>query len=59
MAAITADGRKNGAVLWPLRIAISGLESTPGGAIEIAWLLGQDECLRRVQAAIEKLESEI
>ena len=33
---------------WPLRIAISGQQSTPGGAIEIAYLLGKEETLRRV-----------
>ena len=42
-------------MLWPLRIAISGQESTPGGAFEIAYLLGKDETLRRVHAALEKL----
>ena len=48
-------GRKNGTVLWPMRIAISGQESTPGGAFEIAYLLGRDETLRRLQASIAKL----
>ena len=46
---------KNGLVLWPLRIAISGKASTPGGAVEIAYLLGKEETIRRVKAAIEKL----
>ncbi len=57
MEAIAASGRKNGAVLWPLRIAISGLANTPGGAFEIAYLLGKDETLRRLDAAIEKLNA--
>jgi len=30
-------------VLWPLRIAIAGVANTPGGAFEIAYLLGRDE----------------
>ena len=55
MAAIAESGMKNGAVLWPLRIAISGLASTPGGAMEIAYLLGRAETLRRVRLAQEKL----
>lgn len=55
MAAIAEHGLKNGAVLWPLRIAISGQASTPGGAIEIAYLLGKDETLRRVKAGQEML----
>ena len=46
---------KNGQVLWPLRIAISGLASTPGGAFEIAYLLGKDETLKRLNASMAKL----
>ena len=57
MEAIAQAGYKNGAVLWPLRIAISGLANTPGGAIEIAWLLGRDESLSRVRAAIGRLDT--
>ena len=46
---------KNGQVLWPLRIAITGKASTPGGAVEIAYRLGKAETLKRVRAAIERL----
>lgn len=55
MSAIAASGMKNGRVLWPLRIAISGRASTPGGAFEIAYLLGRDETVRRIKAAIGRL----
>ncbi len=55
MAAIAESGMKNGQVLWPLRIAISGKASTPGGAIEIAYLLGKEETLRRLESSIAKL----
>ena len=55
ISAIAEAGLKNGAVLWPLRIALSGLASTPGGAIEIAWLLGKDETLRRLDLALSRL----
>ena len=48
-------GRKNGTVLWPMRIAISGQESTPGGAFEIAYLLGKEETLRRLNDGIARL----
>ena len=58
MDAIRESGMKNGQVLWPLRIAISGKESTPGGAIEIAYLLGKGETLKRVDRAIERLGRE-
>ena len=55
MAAIAESGKKNGAVLWPMRIAISGLASTPGGAFEIAYLLGKTETLSRLRASLQKL----
>ncbi|MBR4081240.1 MAG: glutamate--tRNA ligase, partial [Clostridia bacterium] len=55
MATIQNAGMKNGAVLWPLRIAISGMASTPGGAIEIAWLLGKEETLRRIDDGLSRL----
>ncbi len=55
MAAIPQTGMKNGQILWPLRIAISGQMSTPGGAFEIAYLLGRQETLRRLDAAIGQL----
>ena len=55
MAKIPEWGKKNGAVLWPMRIAISGLESTPGGAFEIAYLLGKDETLNRMRKSLDKL----
>ncbi len=58
MAAIAAKGLKNGFVLWPLRIALSGQSATPGGAFEIAYLLGREESIARVRAAIEKTEKE-
>jgi glutamyl-tRNA synthetase len=48
-------GMKNGTLLWPVRIAMSGRTVTPGGAIEIAALLGRGEALRRLKAGLEKL----
>ena len=48
---------KNGQVLWPVRTAITGKQFTPGGAIEIAHILGKEETLRRIAKGIEKLEA--
>lgn len=56
MAFIPETGMKNGQALWPLRIAICGKASTPGGAFEMAYLLGRAETLRRLRASIERLE---
>jgi len=55
MAAVAESGMKNGQVLWPLRIAISGRANTPGGAFEIAYLLGKDETMRRLDASLARL----
>lgn len=50
---------KNGQVLWPVRTAVSGKQFTPGGAIEIAHILGKEETLKRIAVGIKKLEAEI
>ena len=42
-------GIKNGTMLWPVRIALAGKQVTPGGAMEIAALLGKEEALRRLK----------
>ena len=55
MAAIPESGMKNATVLWPLRIAITGRAATPGGAFEMAYLLGKDETMKRLDDAMSKL----
>lgn len=50
-------GVKNGVVLWPVRTAVSGKQSSPGGAYEIGEILGKDETIRRIKVGIEKLKS--
>ncbi|MDR3085663.1 MAG: glutamate--tRNA ligase, partial [Christensenellaceae bacterium] len=47
-----ASSLKNGQVMWPLRIALSGKAVTPGGAVEIAALLGKEESLRRLRLSL-------
>ena len=51
----TEKGYKNGYVMWPVRVAVSGKMSTPGGATDIMEIIGRDETVRRVKAAIDKL----
>ena len=52
---VAEKGIKNGICLWPVRIAVSGKQNTPGGAYEIMNILGKDESLRRLRIGIEKL----
>ena len=49
------NGLKNGTVMWPARIAVSGKAVTPGGAIEILEILGKEESLGRMKKGLEKL----
>lgn len=58
-AYVEQKGCKNGYAMWPVRVAVSGKQSTPGGATEIMELIGKEESLKRISAAIEKLESEL
>jgi len=46
---------KTGFVMWPLRTAVSGKAATPGGATELMSIIGKDETLKRIDAAIVKL----
>jgi glutamyl-tRNA synthetase len=55
MEYIKNKGIKNGTGLWPIRTAVSGKQSTPGGAFEIMEIIGKEETLRRVKIGIEKL----
>ncbi|NMA95684.1 MAG: glutamate--tRNA ligase [Clostridiales bacterium] len=50
-------GLKNGQILWPVRVAVSGKQFTPGGGIELAELLGKDETIKRIKVGIERLEN--
>lgn len=52
-------GIKNGQLLYPLRVAISGVAVTPGGAIEIAYLLGKHETLSRLEKSIALLKEKL
>ena len=46
---------KNGMVLWPVRTALSGKQMTPCGATEMLELLGKEESIDRLKAAVIKL----
>ena len=52
---IAQNELKNGAVLFPLRVAVSGKQFTPGGGIELAVLFGKDETIKRIAQSIAKL----
>ncbi len=46
---------KTGTLMWCIRIAVSGMSATPGGATEIMEVIGKKESLSRINKAIEML----
>lgn len=52
---VDAAGWDRGTVLWPLRYVLSGKRESAGPG-ELAWLLGKEETLRRIQKAVELLK---
>ena len=57
MEMIKKENLDNGTTLWPMRVALSGLEKSPG-PFEIAGVLGQKETLSRLNSAVRKLKSQ-
>lgn len=53
---IKEKGYKNGYVMWPIRTAVSGKQSTPGGATELMELLGKEESIQRIKKGITLLK---
>ncbi len=49
------SGYKKGQVLWVFRIAITGAAATPGGATEMAILLGKEKVAARLALTLERL----
>lgn len=50
---------KNSQLLWPLRVAVSGKQFTPGGGVELCVLLGKEETLLRLKNAVKRLEENL
>lgn len=48
-------GMKSGQVMFSMRVALTGAPVTPGGAIEMALVLGKEESLSRLAKSLEML----
>lgn len=60
LAALVEElGIKSGQMFWPVRIAVSGQLVTPGGAAEIAEVLGKEETIARIKTGIERLSAAV
>ena len=56
-AFVEKRGEKKGAIMWPLRIAVSGQKVTPGGVTEALFMLGKKNSLDRLKKSIAKLQN--
>lgn len=54
---IEREGVKNGVILFPLRVALSGKQFTPGGGVELAVILGRQDSIARIKKGVELLEN--
>jgi glutamyl-tRNA synthetase len=59
MSLVGKLGIKNGQLFWPVRTALSGQPTSPGGAMELADILGKDESIKRIKIGIQMLEKEL
>jgi len=46
---------RTGELLWPLRVALTGLKGSPG-PFEVAEVLGKKKVLKRIEEGIKKIE---
>ena len=51
-------GVKNATLMWPVRIAVTGTQVTPGGAVEICRILGKEETIARIENGISRLSEQ-
>ncbi len=56
MAWIDSENLGRGDTLWPLRVAMTGLEHSPG-PFEVASVLGKEESVRRIELALQMLQN--
>lgn len=54
---LEAAGDDRGGFLWPLRVALSGVEKSPPPQ-DIAWVIGKEPTLSRIHAALKTLNGE-
>ncbi len=53
---LKAKEEKVGDFLWPMRVALTGLQASPG-PFEVAEVLGKITSIKRIRSAIEKIDS--
>ncbi len=56
-ALVKETGVKAGWALYPLGIALSGMQATPGGGTDVAAVVGKELTIQRIKDAITKLQA--
>lgn len=56
VSVVSSLGYKNGQVFWPVRVALTNEQFTPG-VFEVVWTLGKDETLARLEKALAELQA--
>ena len=59
LALVKTLGIKNGQLLFPVTVALSGKKFTPGGCMELAAIMGKEETLKRLEYSISLLETAV
>ncbi len=54
-----AMGMKKGQMLWSVRVGLTGAAVTPGGAVEMAGILGKEKSLERLDYSIKMIENKL
>ena len=55
VSVVESAGLSNGDVFWPIRAALSGKEASPS-PVELLWVFGKEESLKRIDRALELLK---
>lgn len=55
--AAAANEMKGGQIMFSMRVALTGAPVTPGGAIEMAAVLGKDESIKRMRFSLNLLQN--
>lgn len=54
ISGISDAGYKNGQVLWPVRVALSGEEFSPG-ALELVYIMGREKSIERIENILKQI----
>jgi glutamyl/glutaminyl-tRNA synthetase len=54
ISAISSADKKNGQILWPVRVALSMQQFSPG-ALELVYILGKEKSIQRIEKVLNEI----